>query len=228
MLIHYSLLALAVVVLSSCGTAFTPEQREAMSSVSVQSPVARADAYKQPYGGMPTSGVPTVVAPGNPAAGAVGGALGQLAVEGISASQNQMFKSARESYFPAVQRNTPDPAPLVRDALVQELKKSEFFRPRLVTNGASKIETEILSYGLVRTGKKDDEILLAPRVVSRFILKDSAGKVLAQGIYTGGAESNTVSHFAENPKATLDGYRTAASYAAQQFATMLATRLGDS
>jgi hypothetical protein len=212
---------LAAFAFTSCSTKFTPAQMASLSSIAIAPASVKYGAYQEPHGGSPTSGTPVVTAPGNPTAGAVGNLIGQLLIEGISAAQDNMFEKAHKHNFPAVERNTPQIPPLVAKAMKQQLAKDAFFGPRLSTSGTSRIETEVLSYGLVRTGKHQKEILLTPSVLCQFSLRDSAGKILAQQNHFGIADSQPITWYASSRSNSQFAYDKAVNNASMLFTDLL-------
>lgn len=219
------LLALTALSLTSCSTKFTAAQKASLSSIAIAPASVKSGAYQEPHGGSSTSGMPVPVVPGNPAAGAVGGLLGQLVIEGISAAQDEMFENKHEGSFPAVEKNTPQMPPLVDDALKRQLTGDAFYGPRLSPSGSSRIETEVLSYGLVRTGKQDKEILLTPAVTCKFSLKDPSGKVLLSQTHLGAAESKPIQWYASSRSNTHSAYDTAVGIASLLFTDQLKKRV---
>lgn len=221
---RYIILTLAVLSLNACSTKFTPAQKDSLASILIAPASVRSGAYQEPHGGTSTSGAPVVGVAGNPAAGAVGGLLGQLVIEGISAAQDEMFENKHEGSFSAVEKNTPQLPPLVADALKRQLAGDPFYGPRLSPSGTSRIETEILSYGLVRTGKSNNEILLTPSVTCQFLLKDPSGKVLLRQTQVGMSASKPLDWYATSRSNSHSAYDMAVGIASLLFTDALKKR----
>ncbi len=109
--------------------------------------------------------------------------------------------------------------------LKADLKDDRFFGSRLRENSPNQIISEVTSYGLVRSGKGDDDnLLLTPKVAIKFALTDAAGKKLAGKTYLGTGYNHPITKYASNPAETKKGYEMAIRVAVDQFTSELALK----
>lgn len=226
-----SLLAIATICslfLSSCASKFTAAQKEQLSTVAI-SPVSVADkAYKEPDGGDRAAANAAGMSGASAGAGALGGLVGALVGESIAATQNSVFKGKSKQYFESVKANTPEAAQYVQTQLKKSIKEDAFFGSRLRDSSTNTFTTKLISYGLVRSGKEQDgDLLLTPQVALDIRLKDSAGKNLAGGLYTGTGHNHPIETYASNRAETRKSFELAVEKAISSFNQALDLKTAD-
>jgi hypothetical protein len=220
--------ALLLVLLQSCATKFTTDQRDSLSTLAVVRTEVNSDAYAEPYGGdRQTAGKAAIVGVTS-GTGAIGGVLGSLIGETVAATQDNMFRSKCKDSFAAVQRNTPEVSSIVNEQLADGLKREAFYGPRVRKDSPNNITSKVTSYRLVRSGKdKDGNLLFTPQVIVEMGLKDTSGKNLANGSYVGTGYSHPISVYASSAAKSKEGYVMASKMAVDQFTTVLAKKAAD-
>jgi hypothetical protein len=220
--------ALSALLLSSCATKFTPEQRAALATVSVAPTEVPGDAYSEPYGGDRAGAANAGMIGVTSGTGALGGVVGSLVGETIAATQDNAYRSSNKEKFAAVQKNTPQVGPIMTSNLKKGMKNDGFFGSRLRDDSPNLVTSKVTSYRLMRSGKNDDgELLFSPQIVVEIQLKDGTGKSLAGGTYTGSGYPNITSVYAGSAAKTKEGYEFAAKTAADAFSATLAQKLAD-
>lgn len=216
-------------LLPSCATKFSPAQRAELSTVAVAQTIIDPEAYEEPYAGDIQARNAAQAS-----AGASGGMLGSLIGLGvgsaIAGTQNSHFKSGNESYFPAVQKNTPgDLTTILSSNLKNSLKKDAFFKPRIADQAGATVTSEISCHRLIRLGKNDKgDLLFTPEIYATIQLKNAAGKKLAGGDYTGsGVSALVISEYAASPAKTRQAFTTAVNNAIDQFMADLAIKTAE-
>lgn len=226
-----SLLAIATICslfLTSCASKFTAAQKEQLSTVAI-SPVSVADkAYKEPDGGDRAAANAAGMSGATAGAGALGGLVGSLVGESIAATQNSVFKGKSKQYFEAVKSNTPEPAQYVQTELKKSMKSDAFFGTRLRNSSPNTFTSKVISYGLVRAGKgQDGNLMLTAQVTLDIRLKDSAGKNLAGGLYTGTGHNHPIETYASNRAETRKSFELAIEKAVSSFNQALDLKTAD-
>jgi len=203
-------------VLPSCAPKFSAAQRAELSAVGVARPSVDPDAYEDPYGGDVQA---RNAASNVSGAGAIGPLVGGLVGGAIAGTQNANFKGKNKTYFAAVRTNTPgDLGNMLAENLTKQLKTDPFFGPRLSTKpGGASFTSHISSYRLVRAGKDDNGLILAPEVYAEVTLVSPSGKKLAGKRYQGqGTSALPVAEYAASPVKMRQGYQAAVSNIAVQ------------
>lgn len=219
-----SIVSIIIPLFASCAQKWDSAQKAALTTIAVPSPAIAGDAYQKPIGKMPTAPVATVVVPpgGSFATGAVGGAIGQLIVEGIGAAQQSMYEKANAEAISRVSGTIPrDLSERIRKAVAKELDSNTFFRGRVRDASENRLVVKVDSYGYVRTCKIEGKIHMSPQFAGSFELTDAGGKSLLKQVFTGGAasESHPLEDFANNPKLAAAAFDAAIAYLASQIST---------
>lgn len=188
--------------------------------MSVVTPVIAGDAYKKPVGNMASGPAPVVVVPGAGfGAGAVGNGLGQLIVEGIGAAQQSMYEKDHANAISRISSSIPgDLSNRIRKTVARELSTNSFFRGKVRDGSPNRLVVSINSYGFVRAGKADGNILMAPQIIGSFELIDRNGKELLRQPLIGvaNAKGRPLEDFANDRKLASAAFDEAIHYMALQ------------
>jgi len=212
---------LCAISLSSCATKFTAAQKASLTSLAIADVKVRDGAYSEPSGADRAAATNTTMATG-------GGLIGALIGESVAASQNSIFKGKSKQHFGAVKGNTPEISPIVSKTVGSGIKNDPYFGQRLRISSPNLIQSEVVSYGLVRSGKQDDgTLLLTPMVSVKFTLNGADGKKMAGRNYAGTGYNHTVEKYAADRNELRKGFEMAAKVAVDQFTADLARMAAD-
>lgn len=213
--------SLCAISLSSCATKFTARQKASLTSVAISDVSVRDGAYSQPSGADRAAVTNTAIATG-------GGLVGLLIGESIAATQNNIFKGNNKQYFETVKSNTPEISAIVSRTLGSGIKNDPFFGQRLQSSSPNLVKSEVVRYGLVRSGKQDDgTLLLTPLVSVSFTLHGKDGKKMAGKNYMGTGYNHPVEKYSKDRKEIIKGYEMATRVAVDQFTADLARMAAD-
>lgn len=208
--------SLCAISLSSCATKFTAAQKASLTSVAISGVTIRDEAYSDPSGADHAAATNTTMATG-------GGVIGALIGQSVAATQNSIFKGKSKQHFAAVKANTPEISSLLSEKLAGGIKNDPFFGQRLRGTSPNLIKSEVIRYGLVRSGKQDDgTLLLTPQVSVSFTLHGADGKKMAGRNYSGTGYNHPVGKYAGDRNELRKGYEMAAKVAVDQFTADLA------
>lgn len=212
------LAALFLAALPSCAPRFTAEKRNAIQSVAITEVALKEGAYQEPSGVDHAVRNSASMAGVTSGTGALGGAVGALIGEGIAATQNHLFKKKSAQYFPTVEKNLPPIQNMLQQTLQTSFSQDPFYGPRLSRTADTRISSEIQSYGLVRSGKKQDgSLLLTTAIVTKLELLDPQGKSLSGGTFTGLGHNHPIETFASNRKILKDSFEESTKNAVNAF-----------
>ena len=111
--------------------------------------------------------------------GALPALIGMAIDAGVTAHQTSQFKKQYGDKLDKVNANVPkNLSKRLRANAGDMLRKDEFFGPRLRDTSSNRFDGELISYGLGRFHRTDDETHLGATMTVRVTLKDASGKSL--------------------------------------------------
>ena len=232
------LLGPCAVVLSSCSTRWSSEQKSFLADVSLAPTTVAADAYQNPQPPRPPKAqyAPLYLAyyPGAIAA--------ELLDRGWTASRQREFDRRNKRYYSELARKVPTRLASALDRrLLAALQNDSYFASRLTTGSANKFTSKIVSYGLLQTGKDTEgkplvgasitvEIKLSPQSTGNFFEEGflDARPSLEETIVGVSKHRYSVSSFTSDKLLIEDAFGEALDSVISQFNSELNRRIGRS
>ncbi len=221
-----SLLILAgasALLLSSCASKFSADQKASLTSFSVPKPAISNSAYVAPIG---NSDFNTSANSG----GAIGVLLGAAIDAGIKASQRSGFNSKYGSA--AAQAKTSIPSDLneiVQSKTAYYVNTIPELNGKLSNSSKNSLITNVTAYGYKRTGKQDGKILMTPYInasVSMYLNGEQAFKpVLVNGdAYPMNGGGHEITSYTSDKSLAINDFRAAADSLANKIKTVIANK----
>ena len=223
----FRILALPVIAFafSSCSQDWSEAQKSQLSTVALSQPSVRAGAMKNASGiDSPNASTTVPVATGG---GALPALIGMAIDAGVTAHQSSQFEKQYGHQLGQVNASVPRTLEKkLRASAEKMLRNDEFFGPRLKNDSPNRFSGELVTYGLERFHRTDDETHLGATLTVQVKLTDASGKaLLEQPIMARSNNSIKVGELAANPKKVDGLFEEAADNFAAQLKTALDRKL---
>lgn len=217
-----------VLSLASCAPGkLTEAQKASLERVTVYQPVVQAEDLKPVDGSESPNAASNV--PMATGGGIIPALIGSAIDAGVTAHQSSQFKKQYGAQIDQVQARIPrSPGPALRERATRVLKKDSFFGSRYTENKAgNRFDGDLVSYGLVRYDRKNDQTTLGMDISCNVWLMDANSKKLFSQLIIGrSVDSHTIHDYAAKPKLVDKVYAQALDSFESQFKGMVDSQLG--
>jgi hypothetical protein len=224
----YLLPIFIVFTLASCApTKLTEAQKASLERVTVSRPAVQAEDLK-PVDGSDSPGAANKV-PMVTGGGIIPALIGSAIDAGVTAHQSSQFKKQYGTQIEQVQARIPrNPGSDLRERGVRVLKKDSFFGTRLTeTDAPNRFDGDLVSYGLVRYDRNNDQTTLGMDISCNVWLTDANSKKLFTQLIIGRSkDSYTIPEYAAKPALVDKVYLQALDSFEAQFKGMVDSQLG--
>ncbi|MCW1922248.1 hypothetical protein OKA05_06765 [Luteolibacter arcticus] len=221
-------LAAPVVALafSSCAqSSWSEAQKSQLSTVSLSQPVVKAGAMK-PVSGIDSPGASSSV-PMATGGGIIPALIGTAIDAGVTAHQKSEFEKQYGQQLEKLNASLPKSLDKkLRASAEKMLRGDEFFGPRLKDSSPNRFSGELVTYGLMRFHRTNDETHLGASLSVQVKLTDASGKTLfEQPVIGRSTNSIAVGELAAQPKKVDALFDEAAANFALQLKSALDRKL---
>ena len=221
------LLSLPVLFLVSCANKLSESQKASLTQVTAGHPVVEAGDLKPADGtDSPNAANSVPMATGG---GLIPALIGSAIDAGVTAHQSSQFKKQYGAQLDQVQAQIPrNPGPDLRERAAKVLKTDAFFGSRYAETGApNRFDGDLVSYGLVRYDRSEDQTSLGMGITCNVWLTDAKGKKLFTRTLVGrSTDSHTIHDYAAKPSLVKTVYAQALDSFEQQFQALIDDQLG--